>query len=689
MTLSGTLFLVVGPSGVGKDTLLDGAKEALRDSWFFRFCQRYITRDPDKGGEDYLAVGAETFQKLVEEKSFFHHWDAHGLRYGIPADIRSDLEAGRHVVVNVSRLELPSLARLWSKCVILSIEASPEVIAERLLDRGRETRAEIESRIARSAAIPDGETPVIRIRNDHSQADGIAALTQAIIGAAGQHFLGKVGSLDVDRRSLCTISAKHPAVDNLRAVGSRVEIINSAGETAVAQLAYETGDAVQGDTCLLDIRLAERLGVENGATLELRPAPSPDSREMLRKKIRGLELEASEMEAIVDDMVHGRYSDAELAGFLVCAATSLSTSEVVALTKSRGKRTENVKWSDPIVVDKHSMGGIPGNRITPIVIPIVTAAGLKMPKTSSRAITSAAGTADAMEVVARVDLSADELRRVVHETGGCIAWNGRLTHSPVDDVMNAINRPLGLKSDRLDVSSILSKKLAAGSTHVLIDMPVGPEAKTKTLEEAAELETLFVTVAEQLAIQAKVMKSDGTRPIGRGIGPVLEMRDVMAVLEGQESAPLDLREKALLYAATILEWVGAARKGGGWKIAEDLLRSGAAHAQFGKIARAQGLVSSGLPAPAQLTGEILAAEAGRIIRFGVASVSSIARTAGAPQMATAGVELLVEPNDLVEVGQPVMRIYSASGHALKNAEMHALKHLEDGTLIMTGPVENT
>ena len=107
------------------------------------------------------------------------------------------------------------------------------------------------------------------------------------------------------------------------------------------------------------------------------------------------------------------------------------------------------------------MGGVPGSRITLIVVPIAAAYGMTIPKTSSRAITSAAGTADAMEVLARVDLDKEDILRTVRKTNGCIAWNGRLNHSRVDTLMNRITRPLKLDSLRWSVASILSKKLAS------------------------------------------------------------------------------------------------------------------------------------------------------------------------------------------------------------------------------------
>jgi thymidine phosphorylase len=212
-----------------------------------------------------------------------------------------------------------------------------------------------------------------------------------------------------------------------------------------------------------------------------------------------------------------------------------------------------------------------------------------MPKTSSRAITSAAGTADAMETVARVDLTAEEVRRCVDEARACIAWNGRLNHSLIDERINAFTRPLGLASNRWSVASILSKKRSAGSTHVIVDLPCGPRAKLKTAEEAHALGALFEYVGRGLGLTVKALVTDGTAPVGRGIGPALEVRDVGLVLDNHADAPGDLRDKALTFASHILAWAPAVQDvAEGRRLAETLLASGAARAAFERIVDAQG-----------------------------------------------------------------------------------------------------
>jgi thymidine phosphorylase len=312
------------------------------------------------------------------------------------------------------------------------------------------------------------------------------------------------------------------------------------------------------------------------------------------------------------------------------------------------------------------------------VVPIVAAFGLAMPKTSSRAITSAAGTADAMETVARVNLDAADVRRCVAEARACIAWNGRLNHSVLDDVMNAITRPLGIDSNRWSVASILSKKRSAGSTHVIVDLPFGARAKLKTEAEALALARLFEKTGAGLGLHVKAFATDGSRPIGRGIGPALEVRDVEWVLDGHPDAPADLREKALLFASRILVWdpsVGNEMQGR--RIAEQLLASGAARSAFEKIIDAQGRQAP--VRPGLLTHTVCATQAGAVRAIDGWAIAGIARRAGAPQDKSAGIDLLCGVGRVVAPGQPLYNIHSGNATDVESARL--LAELNNGYIV--------
>ena len=234
---------------------------------------------------------------------------------------------------------------------------------------------------------------------------------------------------------------------------------------------------------------------------------------------------------------------------------------------------DRLDWGAGPIVDKHCVGGLPGNRTTPIVVAIVAACGLTIPKTSSRAITSPAGTADVMETMAPVDLDLPAMRRVVEREGGCVVWGGAVRLSPIDDTLIRVERALDIDSEGQLVASVLSKKAAAGSTHLVVDLPVGPTAKVRTDADAERLEGALTVVATSLGIRLSCIRTDGRQPVGRGIGPALEARDVLAVLQKRPDAPPDLRARSLALAGALLEMAGSAAAGTGVAIAGNVLGS--------------------------------------------------------------------------------------------------------------------
>ena len=312
-----------------------------------------------------------------------------------------------------------------------------------------------------------------------------------------------------------------------------------------------------------DLGLSEdafaRLQVPEGHAAQIEHAEPPPSIAALHRKIGGDRLQRDDLRAIVEDIAAARYSKIELAAFVVATHQyELDRDEVLHLTEAMIGVGHRLHWREDVgsgpVVDKHCIGGIPGNRTSMLVVPIVAAHGLWCPKTSSRAITSPAGTADTMEVLARVELTVEQLVPIVRATRGCIAWGGTAGLSPADDILISVERPLGIDSPGQMVASILSKKVAAGSTHLLLDIPVGPSAKVRSMADAQRLKRLFEHVATPLGLALEVMITDGSQPIGRGIGPVLEARDVMQVLHNHPQAPADLREKALRLAGRMIEF---------------------------------------------------------------------------------------------------------------------------------------
>jgi thymidine phosphorylase len=321
------------------------------------------------------------------------------------------------------------------------------------------------------------------------------------------------------------------------------------------------------------------------------------------------------------------------------------------------------------IADKHCVGGVPGNRTTLIVVPILAALGVVMPKTSSRAITSPAGTADTMGVLADVALTPQRLTEVIRAAGACIAWGGALDLAPADDILITVERPMELDTEAQMVASILAKKQTAAATHVLIDIPVGPTAKVRTLGAAERLSSLFRAVAEDIELRLDVIVTEARGPIGWGIGPRLEALDVLAVLRREDGAPPDLREKSLYLAARLLEMTGTARPAGGYRAAQQALDSGAALQAFERIVAAQG--PRPLPPAAPLRSVITAEADGRIREIDCWQISRVAKCAGAPAHAAAGVRLLRGVGDVVGRGEPLFEIHAQSEAQLGFARSYA------------------
>ncbi|MGE0151837.1 MAG: thymidine phosphorylase family protein [Reyranellaceae bacterium] len=435
----------------------------------------------------------------------------------------------------------------------------------------------------------------------------------------------------------------------------------------------DPGHIIEQDALGLSDEAFRQLGLPEGAMVAIEAAAPPASHEALRGKILGRTLKDAELRGIVADMVAGRYSKMEIAAFIAASANAFTHEEVLGLTRAMIETGTTLSWSGRpgrMVVDKHSIGGIPGNRTSMIVVPIVAAHGLVMPKTSSRAITSPAGTADTMEVLARVELGIEQMRAVVEHENACLVWGGHVNLSPADDLFITVERPLAIDSREQMVASILSKKIAAGATHLLLDVPVGPSAKVRSGEDATRLRKLFEYVADAIGLRIEIVMSDGRQPIGRGIGPVLEARDVMAVLRNEPGAPADLREKSLLLAGHLLDFDPALRGGEGLPRARDILYSGQALAKFEAIVERQGR-NPDPPRLGELVCEVTAPQPGAVQAIDCFRLARIARLAGAPVAKGAGIDLLKKCGDRVRAGEPLYRIHSSLQTDLGFACAHA------------------
>jgi AMP phosphorylase len=409
----------------------------------------------------------------------------------------------------------------------------------------------------------------------------------------------------------------------------------------------------------------ERLDLESGETVTVRPAARPESLGFIREKILGEELTPWKLHMIVQDVVEHHLSTIELAAFVTALEIhGTSMEEVEALSRAMIQTGKTISFGEGPILDKHSIGGVPGDKTTLLVVPIIAAAGFTIPKSSSRAITSPAGTADRMETLAPVDLKLDEISKVVNEIGACIVWGGAIDLAPADDLFIRVEYPLSI--DPLLLPSIISKKKAMGSTHVVVDIPTGIGAKIATVNQAEQLAMDFIELGGRLEMGIECVISEGGQPIGRAVGPSLEARESLEALMGK--GPPDLKDKATDLAGALFEMMG---ESDGKALATDILSSGKAMEKMREIIQAQGGDPDVQPGDLEISNNWLDIEAGlngRVLWINNRAIARIAREAGTPGDKCAGILLHAKTGDQVSKGDPLLRIYGDSEQKLANAE---------------------
>lgn len=449
----------------------------------------------------------------------------------------------------------------------------------------------------------------------------------------------------------------HVAIAEGFSAQSRVEV-HAAGRSTIATVALVANELLSHQQAGLSEAAWRLLGEpDEGCEARFSHARPVDSMSFVRGKLYGERFTAASAAAVIDDIKAGRFSDIQLAAFVTaCAGDRLNLDETIALTQAMVASGQRFDWGKEWVLDKHCVGGLPGNRTTPIVTAIVAANGLTMPKTSSRAITSPAGTADTMETITPVQLEFNQMRNVVEQQGACLAWGGSVSLSPTDDIVIRVERALDLDSEGQLVASVISKKVAAGSRQVLIDIPVGPTAKVRSDDMAHKLSRLLEQTGAALGLKVRTLITDGSQPIGRGIGPALEARDVLQVLANEADAPRDLRQKSLLLAGEMLEMADTAQPGKGYELAEKTLLSGQAMTKFRAICDAQGGFNP--PPMAPFSHCLRAEKSGVVTQFNNRLIARLASLAGAPNAAAAGLDIHVRLGDTLAVGDALFTLYA-------------------------------
>lgn len=413
----------------------------------------------------------------------------------------------------------------------------------------------------------------------------------------------------------------------------------------------------------------------------------PKALDAIRKKLIGKQLSYEEIYAIMQAISNKKLGDVLTTYFAASGySKGFSDKEIYFLTKAMVETGEKLHFKG-IVADKHSIGGVPGTRTTMIVVPILASAGFTIPKSSSRAITTPGGTADDMEVLAKVEFSKDEIYKIIEKTNGCIVWGGSFNIAPADDEIIKVEEPLLFESFDKVLVSIMAKKIAFGATHLVIDLPMGEMVKVNSLKDAEALKKKFEMLARKFHIKIKVLIHRTDEPIGRGIGPVLETRAAIRVLQQKENRPIDLEIRSLHLAGNLLDLClqdssktlqDQVKKNFGNPIgwATHILQSGQAWEKMQEIIKAQNgkpNIDSEDLLPGKFSLTVKAKKAGVVKNINSKEATIIAKILGAPKDKGAGIYLEKKIGEKVKIDDHLYTIYTQNEYNLKEAK-DSIKH---------------
>jgi AMP phosphorylase len=452
--------------------------------------------------------------------------------------------------------------------------------------------------------------------------------------------------------------------------GDRVEIINATAGLSIADYVETTSSLIEQGRIGIYHQTNEQLQVVDGDSVEVRVADRPVSLDYIRKKMDGDRLSREEIGTIVSDIVHDNLSPSEITAFVISSyINQLDIDEIESLTRSMVETGDRLEFHTGPIVDKHSIGGVPGNKITFLVVPIIAAAGLLIPKTSSRAITGAGGTADLMEVLAPVEFSASEIQKMTQKVGGVIVWGGATNIAPADDKIILQEYPFKIDQVGQMIASVMAKKFAVGAHVVAMDIPVGKHCKVHSIPEGRKLAQQFIDIGERLGMRVECALTYGDAPVGRAVGPALEVREALAILEGADS-PNSLVQKSAVIAGIALELAGKANRGEGAALALDILKSGKALKKMKEIIAIQGgdsNITSEMIKPGEFSHVIKADSEGYVVELNNRSLITIARTAGAPNDHGAGLYIHAKAGTRLKRGDPIFTLYAERKWRLEKA----------------------
>ncbi len=394
----------------------------------------------------------------------------------------------------------------------------------------------------------------------------------------------------------------------------------------------------------------------------------------IQKKLVGKKLTYKEIFTLMDEISHQRLSEVLTTYFVASSfKEGFSSEELYHFTKAMVETGIKLHFNG-IVADKHSTGGVAGTRTTMILVPIVAAAGFTIPKTSSRAITSPAGTADVMELLARVEFTTKQIQSIVSKVGGCIVWGGHLGIAPADDMIIHVEEELSFESFDKVIMSIMAKKVAVSTNHLVLDIPVGPTMKIRHFADAEKIAKKFIRLGQRFNMKIVVDVNESLEPAGTGVGPALEARDVLRVLEQHSERPLKLETKALRLAGKLLDicFKDAKIQKNGEEEAKKILYERKALEKFREIVHIQGGNDQFSAEKFKIKAhkrEIKSRDSGKIKRVNNYNLNMVAKILGAPYDKFAGISLRMKIDANVDRNEVVMSLFAHDRYKLKEAEV--------------------